>query len=182
MGDTWLGFGTNEYPQDRNRSGTDIPWTGSAWALTTTRLAFMAPGLSRINVYLGWFNPSGDLTTFDWTTWQMRSLDQVLSWYNSRRLAVQIGVWHDVVNGPPDNPRIYTSRAWANAQAALMHQLVSVDGYTNIYGYAGLNEWDCSYMHPPAGVSLSQWQMATGELRSAFAAVGLSTALIGPDT
>jgi hypothetical protein len=37
-------------------------------------------------------------------------------------------------------------------------------------------------MHPPAGVSLSQWQTATSELRSAFAAVGLSTALIGPDT
>jgi hypothetical protein len=182
MDDAWLGFGTNEYPQDRNRSGTDIPWTASAWALTTSRLAFMAPGLTRINVYLRWFNPSGNLTSFDWTTWQMRSLDQVLSWYNSRRLAVQIGVWHDVVNGPPDNPRIYTSRAWANAQAALMYQLVKVNGYTNIYGYSGLNEWDCSYMHPRAGFSVSQWQTATTELRSAFAMVGLSTALIGPDT
>jgi hypothetical protein len=181
-GQPWLGFGANEYPQDRNRSGTDIPWTGSAWALTASRLAFLRPGLTRINVYLGWFNPSGDLTSFDWNTWQMRSLYQVLSWYNARGLAVQIGVWHDVVSGPPDNPRVYTSRAWANAQAALMHQLVKVNGYTTIYGYAGLNEWDCSYMHPPAGLSLPQWQTATGNLRAAFAGVGLSTALIGPDT
>jgi hypothetical protein len=182
MGQAWLGFGTNEYPQDRNRSGIDMPWTRSAWTLTTSRLAFMAPGLTRINVYLGWFNPSGNLTSFDWNTWQMRSLDQVLSWYNARRLAVQIGIWHDVINGPPDNPRVFTSPAWAKAQAALMDQLVKVNGYTNIYGYAGLNEWDCSYMHPPAGFALSQWQTATGELRSAFAAVGLPTALIGPDT
>lgn len=181
-GQPWLGFGTNEYPQDRNQSGTDIPWESSAWALTASRLAYLRPGLTRINVYLGWFNPSGNLMRFDWNTWQMRNLYQVLSWYRTARLAVQIGVWHDVINGPPDSSQIYTSNAWASAQAALMYRLVKVDGYANIYGYAGLNEWDCSYVHSPAGFSFSQWQTATSKLRSAFAAVGLSTALIGPDT
>ncbi|MGH3303316.1 MAG: hypothetical protein ACRDOK_16865 [Streptosporangiaceae bacterium] len=178
----WLGFGINEYPQDRNRSGAAIPWTNSAWALTTQRLAFLRPGLTRINVYLGWFNPSGNLTSFDWNTWQMRNLDQVLSWYRASGLRVQIGMWHDVVDGPPDNPDVYTSKAWADVQAALLYRLVKVDGYGNIYGYAGLNEWDCQYMHPPAGFTWSQWQTATSNLRSAFTAAGLHTALIGPDT
>jgi hypothetical protein len=181
-GQTWLGFGTNEYPQDRNQSGHDIPWTSSAWALTASRLAYLRPGLTRVNVYLGWFNSSGNLTSFDWNTWQMRNLYQVLSWYRTNRLAVQLGMWHDVVNGPPESPRVFTSQAWANAQAALVYRLVKVDGYANIYGYSGLNEWDCSYMHPPAGFSFAQWQTATRNLRSAFAAAGLSTALIGPDT
>jgi hypothetical protein len=181
-GQSWLGFGTNEYPQDRSQSGTDIPWTSSAWALTASRLAFMQPGLTRINVYLGWFNPSGNLTSFNWNTWQMRNLYQVLSWYRDNRLAVQIGMWHDVINGPPESPQVYTSTAWAGAQAALMNQLVKADGYANIYGYSGLNEWDCSYMHPPHGFSFAQWQTATSNLKSAFATVGLDTALIGPDT
>jgi hypothetical protein len=178
----WLGFGINEYPQDRNRSGKDIPWTSSAWALTAQRLAFLRPGLTRVNVYLGWFNPSGNLTTFDWNTWQMRNLYQVLSWYSANGLRVQIGMWHDVINGPPENARVYTSMTWADAQAALMYRLVRVDGYGNIYGYAGLNEWDCSYMHPPHGFSWAQFETATDNLRSAFAADGVATALVGPDT
>jgi hypothetical protein len=179
---TWLGFGVNEYPQDRNRSGADIPWTSSAWALTAQRLAFLRPGLTRINVYLAWFNPTGNLTSFDWNTWQMRNLYQVLSWFSARGLRVQIGMWHDVLNGPPESGTVYTSMAWADAQAALMQRLVRVNGYRNIYGYAGLNEWDCQYMHPPAGFSWTQRQTATSNLRSAFGADGLSTALIGPDT
>ncbi len=181
-GQAWLGFGVNEYPQDRNRAGADIPWTSSAWALTTLRLAFLRPGLTRINVYLGWFNPSGNLTTFDWNSWQMRNLYLVLSWYSASGLRVQIGMWHDVVKGPPDSPTVYTSMAWADVQAALMQRLVKVDGYRNIYGYAGLNEWDCKYMHPPAGFGWKAWQTATSNLRTAFATAGLSTALVGPDT
>lgn len=181
-GQPWLGFGTNEYPQDRNRSGANVPWTSSAWALTASRLAYLRPGLTRINVYLGWFNPSGNLTRFDWNTWQMRNLYQVLSWYRAHQLQVQIGMWHDVINGPPDSPSVFTSQAWAKAQTALIYRLVKVDGYANIYGYAGLNEWDCSYVHPPHGFSISEWETATSELRAAFAAAGLSTALIGPDT
>src|SRR5690349_7527713 len=67
----WLGFGNNEYPVMRDSSDKDATWSDSAFKLTTQRLDYIKPAITRINFYRDWFNPSGVVGNYSWTTMPM---------------------------------------------------------------------------------------------------------------
>lgn len=138
---TWYGYGMNQYPNQRDSNSNDIPWTDQAFALTTKRLDFMRPGLTRIIWDRPWFNPSGTIGTYDWSGKQAQNTFKLLEWYNSRGYAIQTGMWHLV----PEN--FYTSQDAATLATDLIDELINVRGYTNIKFWAGMNE--------PEGASLT---------------------------
>ena len=82
---TWLGFGYNQDPLDRNTDGHDIGiWDNARWNLTMERVNFIKPSLVRIVLYRFWFNPSGVVGNYDWNSPFMLSLYKVLDYYKDK--------------------------------------------------------------------------------------------------
>lgn len=176
-GHPWLGYGLNEYPVMRNGSDADAAWTTANLNLTTSRLSYIKPGLTRINFYRDWFNPSGVVGTYDWTSSiQLQDTWQILNYYKAQGYAVQVGVWHDVDHST-DDATFYTSTGFATLQADLVNELIKVKGYTNIKFYSATNEPNLSRYNS------TQWATMISNLHAAFQSRGLPTSLlVGPDT
>lgn len=176
-GRPWMGFGNNEYPLLRDSNNNNIAWTSSALNLTETRLNYIHPGITRINWYRDWFNPSGVVGNYTWSSFGDTNAFQILDYYKSQGYIVQMGLWHTLLNGQ-DSESFFTSTSFATLEADLMNEMVNVKGYSNIRYFASINELDCSYV----GFTFSDWQTETNNLIAAFQSRGLSANLIvGPD-
>ena len=155
----------------------DTAWTTANLNLTASRLDYIKPGVTRINFYRDWFNPSGTVGTYDWSSSvQIQDTWRILDYYQARGYIVQTGLWHDVDHST-DDAAFYTSTDFATLQADLVNELINVRGYTNIKYYAVTNEPNLS------GFSSTQWATMMGNLYAAFQSRGLPTRLlVGPDT
>ena len=165
----WLGYGLNEYPVMRDSTDADAAWTTANLNLTTSRLSYIKPGLTRINFYRDWFNSSGVVGTYDWTSSvQIQDTWQILDYYKAQGYPVQVGLWN--------NDAFYDTTDFATLQADLVNELINVKGYTNIKYYAATNEPNFSF-------TLPQWATMMSNLYAAFQSRGLPTSLlVGPDT
>jgi hypothetical protein len=165
---TWLGFGYNQYPIDRNSEGVDMDvWDNSHWDLMIERAAYIKPSLVRINLYRYWFNPSGVVGDYNWNSTRMISLYKVLDYYKSKNIPVMTGLWQSTLNGGDNTPfyTTYGENSFQKLQVDLFQQLFSVKGYTNIKWYTPTNE------PKGMGMDFQKWSIM---IRNAFN--GFSTA------
>jgi len=152
----WLGFGYNQYPIDRNSAGVDMDiWDNSHWDLMTERVDYLKASLVRINLYRFWFNPSGIVGDYDWSSPRMISLYKVLDYYKSKNIPVMTGLWQSTLDGI-DNSPYYTSvgdNSFQKLQVDMFQQLFSIKGYTNIKWYTPTNE------PKGTGMDFSKWSL-----------------------
>lgn len=140
---TWLGFGYNQDPLDRDSDGHDIgDWDEARWKLTMERVNYIKPSLVRIVLYRKWFNPSGVVGEYDWDTPSMRSLYKVLDFYRGKNIPVMTGLWQSALDHN-DNVPFYTTEgenSFQKLQMDMFSQLYQVKGYSNIKWYTPTNE------------------------------------------
>ena len=178
----WLGFGFNQYPQNRNADGSDRPWTEDDWRLTFDRVATISPALVRINTYRRWFNSdergqSLPVGQYRWDSPEFQAYCRVLRWYQLHQVPVLSGLWHAGFEEKPD-ARFCTSSgpgSFAQLQVDLLVHLRDVEKITCVRWYTPFNE--------PAGVGISYEDYATTIRRTheAFVAAGLKQQIVAAD-
>jgi hypothetical protein len=140
---SWLGFGYNQDPLDRNNKGHDISvWDNARWKLTMERVDFIKPSLVRIVLYRHWFNPSGVVGNYDWSSPYMLSLYKVLDYYKEKNIPIMTGLWQSTLDRN-DNVPFYISEgenSFQRLQVDMFRQLFEVKGYHNIKWYTPTNE------------------------------------------
>lgn len=172
----WLGFGYNQHPIDRKASGADAPsWTPVNWDLTVARMDALKPSFVRVVAYVDWFNPSGDVKTYNWDSNKMLQFYKVMDYYKSKGIPVMTGFWHSNLYGQ-DNPKFYVSTGPASfqqLQVDFMNHLLKVKQYNNIKWYTPTNE-------PIAvsGLGFDKWSLAIKNIHAAFKSNNLPTDII----
>lgn len=140
---TWLGFGYNQDPLDRNRAGHDVgDWDPAHWNITKERISYIKPSFVRIVLYRHWFNPSGVVGEYEWNSPSMRSLYQVMDFYKEKNIPVMTGLWQSTLDHQ-DNVPFYTSEgkgSFQQLQTDMFRQLYETKGYQNIAWYTPTNE------------------------------------------
>ncbi|GAB1642107.1 hypothetical protein KRMM14A1259_25300 [Krasilnikovia sp. MM14-A1259] len=168
VGSNWQGLG---YNQDPLHVG-GLTWSddSDAFDLLQKRVTYIRPGMVRIMVNRFWFDPEGtedhQPVQYNWDTKEMTDVHKILDMYRDLKVPVQVGIWGTTQSPAKedgqDTGQVYTSDAFADAQAALMKHLIIGKKFTNITRYSGINE--------PNGYSKTKhysfddWQTATRNL------------------
>ncbi len=167
---TWLGFGYNQHPIDRDSAGGDVEvWDSSHWNLMIERVSYIKPSLVRISLYRSWFNPSGIVGDYNWNSPKMLSFYKVLDYYKSKNIPVMTGLWQSTLDGN-DNTPFYTTEgenSFQKLQVDLFQQLFSVKGYTNIKWYTPTNE------PKGMGMDFQEWSMMMKNTYNGFSTAKL---------
>lgn len=162
---TWLGFGYNQDPLDRNSDGHNIgEWDEARWKLTMERINHIKPSLVRVVLYRKWFNPSGVVGDYDWDTPSMRSLYKVLDFYHEKNIPVMTGLWQSTLDHN-DNVPFYTTEgddSFQKLQVDMFSQLYNVKGYSNIKWYTPTNE------PKGMGMDFQKWAMMMRNTHKGF--------------
>lgn len=140
---SWLGFGYNQDPLDRDKDGHDISeWDNARWNLTMERINYIKPSFVRIVLYRHWFNPSGIVGNYDWNSPYMLSLYKVLDYYKEKNIPIMTGLWQSTLDRNDNVPFYITEgdNSFQKLQVDMFRQLFSIKGYHNIKWYTPTNE------------------------------------------
>lgn len=167
---SWLGFGYNQDPLDRNKDGHNIGiWDNARWNLTMERVNFIKPSFVRIVLYRFWFNPSGVVGNYDWNSPFMLSLYKVLDYYKDKNIPVMTGLWQSTLDYN-DNVPFYTTEgidSFQKLQVDMFQQLFNVKGYQNIRWYTPTNE------PKGMGMDFQKWSIMMKNTYNGFSASNL---------
>lgn len=172
----WLGFGYNQDPLDRDTQGLDRDtWEAAHWQITEARVRALSPAFVRVNFNREWFNPSGQIGSYDWNSPSMKSAYMVFDLYKSLHIPVMTGLWHSNL-GQKDDPAFYASDDFATLQTDLMQHL-NQKGYTNISWFSPTNE-----PLGAAGITFDIWSSMIRKVSPRFVSAGFTAILSGPDS
>ncbi len=167
---SWLGFGYNQDPLDRDNDGHDIGvWDNARWNLTMERVNYIKPSFVRIVLYRFWFNPSGVVGNYDWDSPFMLSLYKVLDYYKEKKIPVMTGLWQSTLDHN-DNVPFYSTEgdnSFQKLQVDMFQQLFSVKGYSNIRWYTPTNE------PKGMGMDFQKWSFMMRNTYNGFSAANL---------
>jgi hypothetical protein len=167
---SWLGFGYNQDPLDRDEKGHNIgTWDNGRWNLTKERIDYIKPSFVRIVLYRHWFNPSGVIGEYDWNSPKMLSLYQVLDYYKEKNIPVMTGLWQSTLDFN-DNVPFYTSEgsdSFQKLQVDMFQQLFKIKGYQNMRWYTPTNE------PKGMGMDFQKWSQMMKNTYNGFSAADL---------
>jgi hypothetical protein len=140
---SWMGFGYNQDPLDRDQRGHNVgTWDETRWNLTKERITYISPSFVRIVLYRHWFNPSGTVGKYVWESPAMQSLYKILSFYQEKNIPVMTGLWQSTLDFQ-DNVPFYTSvgeASFQKLQVDMFRQLYVNKGFRNLSLYTPTNE------------------------------------------
>jgi hypothetical protein len=167
----WIGLGYNQNPQPP--SGTS--WNSTDWNRMVARTDYIRPGLVRVDLNVPWFWSGDDSGgRYDFTNDAYLSAEKVIKHYVDEGVSVVSGLFGV-------GTLTYTAPNTATIQATVVKHLQD-DGAAPTY-WAGINE--PNVLNGVKSYVYADWQTATANLVTAFAAAGVDTAktaVSGPDT